>query len=120
MCIKIIRTENQKELNLLEPLERQVQGADQILVNYDPLDPKVSYFLDEMERLCKFGISCNVEIKVNTNNYLNGIKFERKISKIKKKLDVNEIIKGLTKFHSETDRKLTELSKMFMGKMDEY
>lgn len=119
MCIKIVHLEEQKEFNPSEPLETQMEGAKQILVSYDPIDPKIDSFLGQMERICKSGITWKAEIKVDTNNYLNGLKFERKIEKIKRKLDVNEVIKGLTKFHSETDKKLTELSKLCMGKMDE-
>ncbi len=119
MCIKIIRPEQQTEFNPLEPLETQVEGAKEILVNYDPIDPQIDSFMVEMERICKNGISCNIDIKVNTNNYLNGIRFERKIEKIKRKLDVNEVVKGLTKFHSETDRKLNEISKICAREMDE-
>ncbi len=112
MCIKIVRPEEQKEFNPSEPLERQVEGAKQILVSYDPVDPKIGSFLNEMERLCNSGISCNVEIKVNTNNYLNGIRFERKIERIKRKLDVNEVVKAIVNNHLETDRKLNEISEM--------
>ena len=119
MCIKIIRPEEQKELDPAEPLELQVEGAKEILVNYDPVDPKIDSFVDEIERLCRNGISCNLDIKVNSNNYLNGIKLERTIEKIKRKLDVNEVVKGLAKFHYDTDRKLNELSQLCMEKIDE-
>jgi hypothetical protein len=119
MCIKIIRPEEQKEFNPSEPLEMQVEGADRILVSYDPVDTKIDSFLREMERLCRCGISCNVDIKVNTNNYLSGLRFQHQIEKLKKKLDINEIVKDLTKFHWDTDRKLNELSKLCASGIDE-
>jgi hypothetical protein len=119
MCVKIICNDHEHEFNPLMPLEDQFVGAKEVIVNYDPVDTKIDSFLDEVERLCRTGISCNVDIKVNANNYLNGIKLERHIEKLKLKLDVNEVVKGLTKFHSETDKKLVEIQEICLGRLDE-
>ncbi len=118
MCIKIIGTEEQ-EFNPSEPLEEQIAGAKEIVVSYDPVDPKISSFVGQIELMVKNGVSLPADITVKTNNYLNGRKLERKLESLKRKLDVNEVVKGLTNFHAETDRKLSEISEMCLGKIDE-
>lgn len=118
MCIKIIGNQEQ-EFDVTAPLENQIIGAKEILVSYDPTDPKIDSFLDQMEEMIQKGIDCKAEIKVKTNNYLNGLKLERAVEKLKRKLNVNEIVKGLSTFHYETNRKLDELSKLCMEKTDE-
>ncbi len=119
MCIKIVGTKSQKEFDPSAPLETQIAGAKEIVVSYDPVDPKIDMLVDEMERFCKNGISCNVDIKVNSNNYLNGLKLERRVERLKKKLNINEVAKGLTKIYAETDCKLRELSEMCTEKLNE-
>src|SRR5271155_3757057 len=107
MCIKIIGSQ-ELEFNSAQPLEEQIHDAKEIVVDYDPEDSKIDFFVNEMERFCNTGINCDVEIKVESNNYLDGIKLERRIEKIKQKINVNEVVKGLTKFHYDVDRKLNE------------
>ena len=119
MCIKIICSDHEHEFDMSFPLEEQVSGANEILVSYDPLDPKIGHFVGEVERLIKNGISCNVDIKVDSNNTLDGIRLERKLENLAKKLEVNEVIKRFTKFHAEVDCKLGEISKICLGKMNE-
>ena len=114
MCIKIIHSGDEQEFNQFEPLEQQTIGAKEVLVNYDPVDPKIDQFVDEMERFCKTGISCEFDIKVNPNNNLDGFKLRRKLQKIKYQLDVNEAIKKLTTIHAETDKKILEIAEMCM------
>ena len=112
MCIKIIRTQESQEFNPFEPLEYQVTDAKEVVVNYDPQDPTVDnigLFVDQMERLCRNGISCNVDIKVNANNHLDGIKIERRIDNLKRKLDINEVVKGLTTYQAIADRKMAKI-----------
>lgn len=121
MCIKIIGPENSQEFNPSEPLELQVDGANEIFVNYEPSEKKkIKSFVNQMERFFKTGISLNLDIKVNVNNSLDGMRLERIIEDIKRKLDVNEIAKGLSRFHTETDRKLSEMAEMCLEKNDEY
>jgi len=119
MCGKIIRIEDSLEFDRCEPLDQQVEGAKEILVSYDPLDPKIDSFVGQIELMVKNGISLKADIKVKANNFLNGIKLERKLEKLKLKLDVNEVVKGLTRFHSETDRKLGEIANICLEKIDE-
>ena len=119
MCVKIICSDHEHEFDTSLPLEQQIVGANEIVVSYDPIDPKIPSLVVQMEAMIKNGISCNVEIKVNANNYLSGIKLERTIEGIKKKLDINELAKNLTRFHAEADRKLREISGICMENVDE-
>jgi cell fate (sporulation/competence/biofilm development) regulator YlbF (YheA/YmcA/DUF963 family) len=119
MCIKIVYPEYSQEFDIALPLEEQVLDANQIIVDYDPTDPKIPCFVGEVERMVKNGISCNVNIKVDSNNDLDGIRLERKLENLTKKLEVNEVIKRFTKFHAEVDCKLGEISKICLGKMNE-
>jgi cell fate (sporulation/competence/biofilm development) regulator YlbF (YheA/YmcA/DUF963 family) len=118
MCIKIIG-EREQEFNPNEPLEEQVVGANEIVVSYDPTDPKIDSFVGQMERIIKNGISCKVDIRVNANNCLNGMRLERQLDKLKLKLDMNEVVKGLTKFHADIDHRLNEISAMCVEKINE-
>jgi hypothetical protein len=112
MCIKIICSDHEHEFSASNPLEQQLVGAKEVIVSYDPIDPKIESFVNEMQRFCDNGISCDVFISVKSNNHLNGFKLERKIEKLKRKLDFNEVTKKLVKFQAEADRKLKELSEM--------
>jgi hypothetical protein len=100
---------------MYEPLESQIAEAKEIVVSYDPTDPKIDSFVNGIEKMVKNGITCLANIRVNTNNSLNGIRLERKLEKIQKKFLVNEAVKGLAKFQSEADRKLSEISKICLG-----
>ena len=118
MCIKIIGTE-EIEFNPKEPLENQILDAKEIIVSYDPIDPKIPSFVGQIEMMVEKGIGCKANIVFNANNYLNGLKLERKLEKLKLKLDVNEVVKGIIKSHAYTDKKLQEMSEMCIGKTNE-
>jgi hypothetical protein len=118
MCVKIIANSNVKELSISKPIEEQIAGAQEILVSYDPIDPKINFFVGEMERLCKNGVSCKLDIKINSNNYVGGMKLQKTLNKIKKNLEINELVKDISKLHSETDKKLSEISQICIGVND--
>lgn len=112
MCIKIVRPLAEQEFDTSFPLEQQIAGANEIIIDFDPLDKKIDYFVDKIEKMADTGISCQANIVVNSNNHINGIKLERQMEKVKKKLNVNEVIKGICNFHADADRKLVELSEI--------
>jgi hypothetical protein len=118
MCIKIIGNE-EIEFNIDKPLVRQIEGATKIQVNYDPLDPKIASFLKQIEIMAVMGQGFSGDIHVNPNNRLDGLKFERRVEKIKKALNINEVIKGLARLHSNTDNRLSELSELCLGRSNE-
>lgn len=115
MCIKIIKSKQEYSYNMEIPLEEQLKGSKQIVVNYDPQDPSVEKFLNEVERLCKHGITANLNIKFNHNNHILGARTRKEITKLVKELDLNEVIKLMVTMQSETDKKLEELSIYCLG-----
>ncbi len=116
MCIKIVRLKEEVSYDMSVPLEEQLRGSKQVIINYEPKDPSIDRFLDEMERLCKKGISASVNIKFNHNNNLLGAKIRNKISKLSEDLDINELIKIITITQAETDKKLEEITKLCFAK----
>lgn len=117
MCVKIIGSQ-ELEFNPSKSLESQVLGAKEIVINYDPSDSKIDSFITQVEKMIKSGISCNVDFKVLANNSLNGIRLERYLEKLKLKLEVNELAKNITISHYNTDRKLSELSKICLREIE--
>lgn len=116
MCIKIVRSKDEISYDMSEPLEDQLKGSKQVIVNYEPKDPSIDKFLDEMERLCKKGISATVNIKFNHNNNLLGAKAKKEMNKLAKDLDINELIKMITVAQAEADKKLEEITKLCFEK----
>lgn len=116
MCITIFKSQEEVPYNMNEPLEGQVRGSKKIVIDYEPKDPSIDHFLDEVERLCKNGISANLNIKFNHNNSLNGAKLRKQMDRLTKDLDINELIKIMATTHAETDKKLEEIANHCMGK----
>jgi hypothetical protein len=112
MCITIVRSHEEVEFEPSQPLEYQVRGAKQVVISYDPDDNGIRSFMEQMDRIVKTGVSCQMNIKVNNNSYLNGQKLDRQLKKLSVDLDVNEVVKVLVNNHLETDRKLNEISEM--------
>jgi|SRR5581483_1379266 len=109
MCIKIVRTKEELVYDSSKPIEEQIRGAKQIVINYEPSDPDLNRFLDEVERLCKTGVSAQMNIKVVHNDYLNGAKTKKEILHMVNDLKFNEVIKAMVKGQHETDKRLEEL-----------
>jgi hypothetical protein len=110
MCIKIIRAEDEIKYDISKPLEEQIVGAKQIVVDYEPNDSSLVNFLCEIERFCQTGVSRTFNIKVKHNNNVGGAKVKSRIASYAKKMSVNEVIKSLTLSYAQTDKKLEELS----------
>jgi hypothetical protein len=100
-------------------LEQQIVGAKEVIVSYDPEDPKIPSFVGQIELMVKNGISCDAEIKVDAKDTFSGMKLKRYLGRLKTALDTNEFIKKLSTFHYDADHKLGELSKMCLGETDE-
>lgn len=112
MCIKIVKTHEEVEFEPNEPLEYQVRGAKQVVINYDPDDDRIQSFMDQMGRIVKSGVSCQMNIKVNSTNSLKSYQFERQLEEASKNLQVNEAITMLVKKQHETDKKLSEMQQI--------
>ncbi len=115
MCIRIVRDRDSLKFDMSKPLERQIEGAREIVVNYDPANPKIESFVSGLERMVRSGVGCLAQIRVNANSSSNGLRLERKLESLQKKLLINETVKSLTKFQSDTDNKLCEISRICLG-----
>lgn len=109
MCIKIVKSKEEFSYDVEKPLEEQIKGSKQVIINYDPADDSIDKFLTEIERLCKNGISAKLNIRFNHNNNLNGVKVRNEMIKLSKDLDINEVIKLMTLGYAEADKKLEEI-----------
>ena len=114
MCIKIVRSKAEVSYDMNTPLEEQIKGCKQIVVNYEPKDPAIDKFLGEVERLCKHGISTKLNIAFNHNNFLLGAKTGKQLAKLARDLDLNEVIKFMVNTHAESDKKLEEIANYCM------
>jgi hypothetical protein len=110
MCIKIVRLKDEIEYDSRKPLEDQIKGSKQVIVNYEPSDPSIGHFLNEVERLCKMGVSASLNIKFNHNNNLDGARTSKRMSKLSKDLDLNQFIKMVATLQHAADQKLEEIS----------
>ena len=110
MCIKILNCNSSLSYDSSKPLEDQLKNADEVVIKYDPKDPDMDRFIEEMERLAKTGISCNVSLDVAHNNNIKGAKAKKQIKRLRKDLDLNEAIKILVNIHSELDKQLEAIS----------
>src|ERR1035438_7277640 len=91
MCIKIIRADDEIKYDKSKPLEDQIKGSKQIVIDYTPNDPSLERFLDEIERFCQTGINRTLNIKVKHNNNVMGAKVKSKIKEYAKDLKINEV-----------------------------
>lgn len=110
MCIKILNFGLERAYDINKPLEDQICDSSEVRIKYEPKDPTLDKFLNEIERLCKNGISTKMNINVSHNNYSNGLKVKKQVKRLTKDLDINEAIKLLTKLHATTDKALIEMS----------
>lgn len=109
MCIKIVKSKEEFKYDMNKPLEDQLKGSQQVIINYEPKDQSIDKFLDEIERLCKNGISAKLNIRFNHNNNLGGARIRNEMIKLTNDLDVNEVIKLMALVHAEADKKLEEI-----------
>jgi hypothetical protein len=110
MCVKIFNFDSSSNYDSSKPLEEQLRNSTKVVISYEPKDTDVNIFLNEMERLAKTGVSCDVTLDVSHNDYIKGARVARQINKLKKDLNLNEAIKILVNIHSELDKKLKDIS----------
>jgi hypothetical protein len=110
MCIKIIKPDIELKYDINKSLEDQIVGYKQIVVDYEPNDPTMDKFLDEVERFCQKGISRPLNIKVKPNSYVTGAKIRSRIADFNKDMGLNDVIKTVVLSYDAVDKKLEELS----------
>lgn len=106
MCIKI----NEVAYDTTTPLEEQLGASNKIVIDYEPEDSSIDKFVGEVERICKNGISCNLNIEVLTNNILKGAKIKKQARMLEFDLKVNDLIRLMTTIQSHADKTLEEMS----------
>lgn len=119
MCIKIINAHQEIPYDTSKPLEDQLNGSDQIVINYEPFDNKIDKFLAEVERVVKTGIDTKLVIKVTHNDSVFGFKVKQQLKRATNDIALNEIIKLMVLSHCNIDRKLEDLANTFNGKCNE-
>jgi hypothetical protein len=111
MCIKILQDDNIAKYDTKRPLEDQLAGSQEVLIDYDPKDCfAVDQFICEMKRLRDTGVSFVPTIKVQHNNHIHGMQTKKNILKLSKEMGINEVIKLLVTLQHKTDKTLEELS----------
>lgn len=110
MCIRIVKLKEETAYDSSRPLEEQIKGSREVLVDYNPTDSSVDHFLSEVERLCKTGVTASLNIKFKHNNNLSGARIGKQMRKIANGLDLNEFIKSIALLQSEADKRLEEMS----------
>lgn len=113
MCIKIVKAEKEIPYDIGRPLEDQLIGSSQVIVDYQPFDESIDSFLKEVERIVKNGISANLSIRVLHNNHIFGFKVKQKLKSATNNMVLNDIIKLMVLSQIKTDKKFEELMGTF-------
>ena len=118
MCIKLIK--NNEEVSYLKEvsLKDQLPGTKEIVIDYNPEDSSLGYFLDEIENYTRNGTLFNYKIKVLNNNHISGMKTKKKIASLQKDFQVNDLITKMVDCYEKTDKTLEELALCCLSKKD--
>lgn len=109
MCVKIVRTKEVLEFDPSQPLELQVKGAKQVVVDYHPEDLQIVAFMEQFERIVKSGIGFQMNLKFNSNHTLEGYRLDRKVENLNNELELNDIINQMVALTAHADQRLCEL-----------
>ena len=119
MCVKIVNSSQEIAYDCSRPLEDQLSGCEQIVVNYEPFDKSVDKLLAEVDRIVKTGVDAKLSIKVIHNDNIFGFKVKQKLKRATNDITLNEIIKLMVLTHCSIDKKLEDLAQTFNGKKNE-
>ncbi len=112
MCVKFKKDCSEILYDIEQPLELQMEGAQEVLVDYKPRDASVIKFVKEIERMTKEGLEEYPQITVKANDHFTGAKMKKKVDKISYDITLNKLMKLMALTHYETDRKLEEIATM--------
>lgn len=104
MCIKIKNNVEEIEFDKNKSLKDQISKNSQIVINYQPEDKDIPYFLQEVEKLIKAGDGSDLHIKV-----LRGNGSKRRT--LKGDITIEELMQSLNRIHEKVDKKLKEMAK---------
>lgn len=117
MCIKIVNNSTITAYREDLPLEAQILGAQEIIVDYSPQDSSIDTFLNEISRICESGNSLDLKINVIHNDNLMGAKAKKVVTKLEKQLQINEFIKNMVKLQQNADRELESIATLCLRRM---
>ena len=106
MCVKIVKSKQKVPYNVDLPLDEQLKGSEEILIDCEPDCPKMIKLMDEIENHCKFGQMLPIKLKMVNNNNLQLFKKTRQLNK---EIQLNDIIKNMVQLHKAADDGLQEL-----------
>lgn len=117
MCVKFKKKNKLVDYDMDCPLERQLEGSEEIIVNYKKSkDVEVDRFLNEIEKVAKCGGSKPAKIKVVENDNLPTARVQKRLQKVERHFNANEVIRNLAISHLESDRKLSEISNLIKNR----
>ncbi|NJO48120.1 MAG: hypothetical protein HC840_00225 [Leptolyngbyaceae cyanobacterium RM2_2_4] len=119
MCVKLVNAHQEIPYDSSKPLEEQLNGCEQIVVNYEPFDKSVDALIAEVERIARTGIDAKLTIKVVHNDHIFGFKVKQRLKRATNDITLNEIIKLMVLTHCSIDRKLEDLANTFNGSGNE-
>lgn len=112
MCVKFKKECTEILYDIDQPLELQMEGAHEVVVDYKPRDASVIKFVKEIERMTKEGLEEYPHITVKHNDHFTGAKMKKKVDKISYDITLNKLMKLMALSHYEADRKLEEMAIM--------
>ena len=111
MCVKLVNQAHEEiPYDIEKPLEEQIKGCEQIVVNYEPFDKSVTKLVEEMKRFVTSGIDAKFAIKVVHNDSLSGFRVKKQMQRVTNNITLNEIIKLMVLSHMAIDKKLEDLT----------
>jgi hypothetical protein len=116
MCVNIVKGNKEFKYDAEKPLEEQINGSSEIIVNYLENDESVHHFIEEIQKYSQTSFNSEIKIKVIPNNLINGVRAKKKVLNATKSISVNELIKLMATSYQENDRKLSEIVNICMGK----
>ena len=102
MSVKIVKEKETIQYDANLPIETQLAGSRQILVNYEKSDIVLEKFLDEIERLIKKGSYKDLNIKVVNTKQMS--------LESKNVSEINKLINLIASTYKSVDEKLEAIT----------
>jgi len=118
MCVKILKNNTEVSFDPEKEFMPQVNGAEKVVVNYQPKDKEVMGFIKCMEQCVKLGVNPNIKLQVNYDNQIEGARAKRKLKKALNDINLNEIVKLMVFAQNSVDKKLEEISSLCLKEND--
>lgn len=110
MCVTIVNDDSKIAYDAEKSLKDQVCDKSEVLIDYEPDDPSLKLFLEEITKYAKNGTDINLNIKFDCKNYLLAHKLKKEINSTLNDITINKFIKILTLTNVNISKKLEEIS----------